>query len=72
MRKGKLPIVAVSWWDAGSGTSVEEAKNHHRLSVGFLVEDNEDGVVIAMEDDLLSGVHFITRPMVEGIKVLRK
>lgn len=72
MRRGKLPIVAVSWWDAGSGADVDEAQSHHRLSVGFLVQDDEKGVVLAMEDDMLSGVHFVTRAMVTELKVLRK
>lgn len=65
-----MPIVIVSWWDAGSGATVEEAKSHQRESVGYLVENSDDGVVITMEPDQLSGVHFITRPMVTGIRYL--
>ena len=68
----KKPIVVVSWYDAGAGATVEEAKSYHRKSVGYLVEDSEDGVVITMEPDELSGVHFVPRGMVTGMVVVNK
>ena len=72
MPKRKYPIVEVYWWDAGSGADIEEAQNHHRVSVGYLVRDDDMGVVITMEPDMLSGVHFITRPMVSDLKVIKR
>lgn len=72
MPKRKYPIVEVFWWDAGSGATIEEAKGHHRTSVGYLIENDDDGVVISMEPDMLSGVDFITRPMLTDIKVIKQ
>lgn len=65
-------LVLVFWWDAGSGHDIDDASNHHRKSVGFLIEQNEKGVFIAMEDDALSGVHFVPLGMIEEVKVLRR
>ena len=60
-------IVIVEWHDAGSGVDCDDAANHHRESVGFLVKRNRAGIWIAMESDQLSDVHFIPRGMVERV-----
>ena len=66
-RKKNGGLVAVYWWDAGSGADEEEAADHHRVSVGFQINRNRKGIWISMEEDCLSGVHFILRAMIERV-----
>lgn len=63
-----MKIVIVTWLDAGSGSSEEEAAGHIRRSVGYMTRKSKKGIWISMEDDVLSGVHFIPRGMVLGIQ----
>lgn len=72
MRRSRLPLALVSWHDAGAGADVAESKAHHRISAGYLVENNDEGVVLSMEDDVLSGVSFVPRAIVEEVKIVRK
>ena len=60
------------WHDAGSGVDCDDAAEHHRQSVGWLVKRNRAGVWISMESDGLSQVHFIPRGMVEKVVDLLK
>lgn len=64
-----MKLILVHWHDAGSGADVTEAKSHHRKSVGYEVENVIGvGVVISMEPDQLSGVHFIPWAMIGKIE----
>lgn len=66
-----LPIIIITWHDAGAGHTPEEAKSHIRQSVGFEVENTPgSGVLIAMEEDQLSGVHWIPWPYIKKIERL--
>lgn len=59
-------IIIITWHDAGSGQTVAEASSHHRVSVGYLVEDTPDGIALSMESDGLSSIHYIPRAYITG------
>ena len=61
-------LIIVCWHDAGSGDTLEEAASHVRLSAGFEMRNDELGVWLSMEDDMLSGVHFIPLAMIQSIQ----
>jgi len=68
-----LDIVIVHWHDAGAGHTAEEAKSHFRQSVGFEVENVPgDGVLMSMEEDQLSGLHFIPWPYIKRIERIKR
>ena len=71
---GYRDIIIVHWHDAGSGHSVEDAKNHYRESVGFEVENIPgEGVVIVMESDELSNdYHYIPWPYIKRIERIKR
>lgn len=69
------------WWDdasdmeAGWTTTLEKPKHALALSVGFLIHDSKDHLVIALDTDeegAHNGRSQIPRGMVKKVKVLRK
>jgi hypothetical protein len=69
------------WWDdatdleSGWSDKVEELKPALALSVGFLVKETKDHIVLALDTDAdgqHNGRSQIPRGMVKKIKVLRK
>ena len=66
-----MRIVIVEWWDAGAAHTPEEAESIFRRSVGYEVRSQPGhGIHLAMEEDQLSGVHFIPWPMVRNVTPL--
>ena len=73
-------LVEVVWDDAagirhGWIAKAEAVEPYHALSVGFLIHDSQDHIVIAMDTDKegsTNGRSQIPRGMVKKIKVLRK
>ena len=78
--KQHFPLVEVWWSDAsdmepGWATDLEKPKHAMALSVGFMLMDDKDHLVIALDTDehgAHNGRSQIPRGMVKKIKVLRK
>ena len=71
--ESELSIVIVHWHDAGSGHTAEEAKSHFRQSVGFEIENAPgEGVLLSMEEDQLSSVHWIPWPYIKKIERIER
>jgi len=77
----KRKIVEVEWFDAQSSTesfTVEEIKQIlkplHTYSVGYLIEDNKDYIVLGFTDfgnGLIKHHQCIPKGMVKNIKIIR-
>ena len=72
----KLPLVIVEWLDAvdwESPVSLEEASSRHRpelvISVGWLLKDDEVGVLLADEyyDEMYRRMEFIPRVNIRSV-----
>lgn len=78
--KQLYPLVEITWDDASELTAgwtdeIDKSEPQLALSVGFLISDTKDHVVIAMDLDEQghhNGRSQIPRGMVKTIKVLRK
>lgn len=77
----KRKIVEVKWFDAQSTTDqmsikeIEEFKPVKSHSIGYLIEDNKEYIVLGFTDfgeEDLKHIQVIPRGMIEEINIIRK
>jgi len=81
--KPKYKIVEVEWFDAQSGFGqaefvddlIKQCKPLHTFSVGYLLNENKDGVLLGFMlfgEDMVKHNQLIPKGMIKKIKVISK